>query len=48
MRAYLKPGRAGMEEFSLYLIVVLGAASSFIFLVGDGAVFIPVDETRFS
>ena len=43
MRASLKyvavPGRVGMEECSLDLIFVLGAARPFGFLVGEGAVF---------
>ena len=35
------PGREGMEECSLYLICLLGAARPFAFLGGQ------IDETRF-
>ena len=41
------PGRVGMEECSLVLIFLLGAARPFGFLVGEG-LFFPTDETRFS
>ena len=41
------PGRVGVEECSLDLIFLLGAARPFGFLVGEGR-FIPIDETIFS
>ena len=37
-----------MEECSLDLIYLLGAARPFDFLVGGEGLFFPIDETRFS
>ena len=36
-----------MEECSLDLLFLFGAARPFCFLMGDGDVFFPTDETRF-
>ena len=45
---FLCPGRVGVEERSLDLIYIRGAARPFGFLVGRRAVFFSIDETRFS
>ena len=45
---FLCPGRVGVEERSLDLIFIRGAARPFGFLVGRRAVFFSIDETRFS
>ena len=52
MRPSLKtvagPGRVGMEECSLDLNLLFGAARPFVFLEEGVAGLFPIDETRFS